>query len=72
MNNILTKLNLKDIINDLKKLDAWETQLTITVNFVSSKDDNDEEGEMHSKSNKIEIMMNDKADEVLENLLISK
>ena len=57
---------LRDTINDLKKSNTWKIQLTISINFISSKDDNDEECEMHSKSSNIEIMMNDKADEVLE------
>ena len=34
---------LKDIINGLKKFDTWKIQLTITINFISSKADNDEE-----------------------------
>ena len=38
---------LKDIINDLRKSDTWKIQLTIAINFVSSKD-NDEERVMHS------------------------
>ena len=33
---------LRDIINDLKQLDTWKIQLTITINFISSKDGNDE------------------------------
>ena len=57
---------LKDIINDLKKSDTWKSQLTININFVSSHNDNDEEHEMHSKSDNIEIMMNDEADEIIE------
>ena len=32
---------LKDIINDLKKSDTWKIQLTIAINFISSRD-NDE------------------------------
>ena len=35
------------------------------MNFISSKN-NDEERHMHSKSDNVEIMMNDKADEVIE------
>ena len=27
----------------------WKILKTITINFISSKDDNDEEDEMHSK-----------------------
>ena len=32
---------LKDIINNLKKSDTWKIQLTLAINFNSSKD-NDE------------------------------
>ena len=66
MTNILIKLNhTEKISNDLKKLDTWEIQLTIAVNFISFKD-NDQEHVMHSKSDGIEIMINDKADEAIE------
>ena len=63
-------LCLKDI-NNLKKYDTWKIQLTIAINFVSSKDDNNEERLIHSKSDNIEIMINDKADEVMERLFKS-
>ena len=66
MKNILIKLDhmyLKDIINNLKKLDAWKIQLTIANNFISSLH-NDEERVMHSKSDNIEIMISNKADEI--------
>ena len=36
-------------MNNLKKSDTWEIQLTITINFVSSKDDNDEQRECIQK-----------------------
>ena len=49
---------LKDIINDLKKSDTWKIQLTLAKNFFSSIY-NDEELVMHSKSDYIEIMIND-------------
>ena len=39
----------------------------MTINFVFSKG-NDKERVMHSKSDNIEIMVNDKADEVIEKL----
>ena len=58
---------LKDITNILKKCDVWKIQLMIATNFTSSKD-TDEVHLMHSKSDKIEIMINDKADEVIEKL----
>ena len=51
------ELYLKDIINDFKKSDIWKIQLTITINFFLPKDDNDEENEMDSKRDNIEIMM---------------
>ena len=60
---------LKDIINNLKKSDAWKIQFTIANNFISSID-NDEERVMHSKSDNIEIMINDEANDVIKNLLI--
>ena len=56
---------LKHITNNLKKSDTRKIQLTIAINFISSKD-NDGERVMHSKSDNIEIMINDKADEVTE------
>ena len=45
-------------------------QLTIAINFISSKD-NDEERKMHSKSDNIEIIVCNKADEVIEKLFKS-
>ena len=54
---------LKDIINNLKKSDTWKIQLTIANNFIYFAD-NDEERVTHSKSNNIELMLNDEADEV--------
>ena len=65
------RISLKDIINDLKISDTWKIQLTITINFISSKDDNDEEHVMHSKSDNIEIMISDEADGVIEELFDS-
>ena len=54
----------KDIINNFKKSDMWKIQITIVINFISSMD-NDEKHVMHSKSDGIEIMMNDEADEFI-------
>ena len=61
---------LKDIINNLKKFDTWKIQLKIVNNFISSIH-NDEECVMHSKSDNIEIMINDEADEVIKELFNS-
>ena len=60
---------LKDI-NNLRKSDTWKIQLTIAINFIFSKD-NDGECVMHSRSNNIEIVINDKVDEVIEQLFQS-
>ena len=49
---------LEDIIINLKKSDTWKIQLTIANKFVSSID-NDKEHVIHSKSDKIEIIIND-------------
>ena len=61
---------LKYIRNNLKKSDTLKIQLTIATDFISSED-NDEERVMHSKSDNIKIMINDKADEVIEELFKS-
>ena len=60
---------LKDI-NNLKKSDSWKILLTTAIKFISSME-NDEEHVMHSKSDNIEIMMNDEADEVIKELFDS-
>ena len=62
---------LKDIINDLKQCDAQKTQLTITINFFSSKDDIDGERVMHSKTDYKEIMISDLTDKVIGKLFNS-
>ena len=62
---------LKDITNYLKKSDTWKIHLTIRINFISSKYDNDEECEMHTKSDNIESKMNHEVDEVIEEIFES-
>ena len=42
--------------NNLEKSDTWKIQLTITICFISSKD-NDKHCVMHSKSGNIKIMV---------------
>ena len=56
---------LKDIIDNFKTSDTWKIQIIIEINFISSKDSNEEHAE-HSKSDNKEIMINGKADEVVE------
>ena len=45
------KRNLKDIINNLKKFDAWNVQLIVAINFIFSKETK-EEKVMYSDSDK--------------------
>ena len=57
---------LRDIIINLQKSDTWKIQLTIAINFISSKDDN-EEYVIHLKNNNIEFMSYDNTNEVVMN-----
>ena len=45
-----------------------ENQLTLAINFIPSKD-TDEEQVMHSKSNSVAVMINNKAGEVIKEFL---
>ena len=62
---------LVDMINDHKTQSEWKTQLTMVINFISSKPDSDETRIMHTKSNNIEIMMGSDTDGVIEGLFKS-
>ena len=55
---------LKDIIDYLNKSDTRKIQFMIMITFMSSKD-NDEECVMHSNIDFKEMMINDKAEEVM-------
>ena len=59
---------LRDIINDYKSQGEWKIQLTMIINFISSKD-YDEIRTMRAKSNNIKIMMGNETYEIIENLL---
>ena len=48
----------------------WKIQLTMTINFISSKDSN-ETPTMHTKSNNVEIMMGSETNEIIEELFKS-
>ena len=61
---------LRDIIINLQKSDTWKIQLTIAINFISSKDV-DEERVMYSKSDNIEFMLYDNGNEVVNKLFES-
>ena len=45
----------------------WKIQLTMAINFISSKD-SDETLPMHTKSNNVEIMIGSETDEIIEDL----
>ena len=45
----------------------WKIQLTMAINFISSKD-SDETRTMHTKSNNVEIMIGSETDEIIEDL----
>ena len=48
----------------------WKIQLTMAINFISSKD-SDETQTMHTKSNTAEIMIGSKTDEIIKDFLES-
>ena len=64
---MITKLYSRDIIINLQKSDTWKIQLTIAINFISSKDV-EEELVMCLKSNSIVFMLYDNANEVANEL----
>ena len=61
---------MKDVINNLKKSDTWKIQLAVAINFISFID-NAEEHVVHSKSDNIEIEINDETDNVIKELFDS-
>ena len=52
LNNI--KPYVRNIITDLQNSDTWKIQLKIVINFISSKD-SEEERIMHSRSDNIQL-----------------
>ena len=62
---------MRNIIINLQKSGTWKVQLAIAINFISSKDA-DEEQVMHLESNNIEFMTygnaNNIVDEIFESL----
>ena len=61
---------LRDKVINHQNSDAWKIQLEISINFIFSKD-GEEERVMHSKSNNIEFMLYDNANEVVDELFKS-
>ena len=58
------------MINDHKTRREWEVELTMQINFTSSKD-SQETRTMHTKSCNIEIKMGNETDEIIEKLFES-
>ena len=54
-----------------KTQSEWKIQLTMAINFISSKPDSDETRIMHAKSDNVEIMMGSETNEVIEELFKS-
>ena len=61
---------MRNRIIDLQNFDTWKIQLTITINFISSKDA-EEEHVMHSRSNSIKFTSYNDADEVVDELWVT-
>ena len=62
---------LVDMINDHKTQSEWTIQLTAVINFISFKPDSDETRIMHTKSDNIEIIIDNDTDEVIDELFKS-
>ena len=61
---------MRNIIINLQNSDAWKIQLTTAINFISSKD-SEEERVMHSKSGNIKFTPYSDANDVIEKLFKS-
>ena len=62
--------NLGNTITEHKTQSEWRIQLTMAINFISSKD-SDETHTMHAKSNNVEIMIGSETDEIIKELFKS-
>ena len=62
---------LVDIINDHKIQSEWKMQLTIAINFISSKPDSGETRIILARSDNIEIMIGSETNEIIEDLFKS-
>ena len=56
-----------NMINDHKRLGEWKIQLTISINFISSKDSS-ETHNTHTKGDNIEIIMGSKTNNIIKKL----
>ena len=56
-----------EVIDYETQFGEWKIQLTMSINFISSKD-SDETRNMHTKSDNIEIMMGSETDDIIDEL----
>ena len=56
-----------DMMNNHKSQNGWKIQLTMQINFISSKDP-DETRNMHTKSDNIEIIIGNETNDLIEEL----
>ena len=61
---------MRNKLIDLQNSDTWKSQLTIAINFISSKD-TEEERVMHSNSDNIKFTSYNDANEVINELFES-
>ena len=61
---------LKDIISDLQNSDAWKIQLTTAINFLSTKD-GEEEHVIHSSKGKIKFAPHSNSNNVIDEVFKS-
>ena len=66
----MIKPHLSDMIIDYKTQGEWKIQLTVSINFISSNDSG-ETRNLRTKSNNIEIMIDNETDEIIEELFES-
>ena len=62
---------LVDMINNYKSKGEWKIQLSVGINFISSKPDSDETRIMYTKSTNAEIITGSDTNEVIEVLFES-
>ena len=62
---------LHNMINNHKTLGEWKIQLSMKINFVSSKDDSDETCIISNWSDIIEIIMGSETDDITDELFKS-
>ena len=66
----MIKPYLRDMINDHETRREWKIQLTMQINFVSSKD-SEETRTTHTKGYNIDLMMGNETDEIIKKLFDS-